>query len=205
METEKILITSEGLGFINTMDIVEKAGVYGELGRKEIIRLRLLAEELIGMMRGVAGDIEAYFWITQEDKSYELHLKSDINMSQERHKRLVDLSTSKKNAAVKGFMSKLNEIITVALLPVEDENIIAQNVSLGIMTMGGATVSHSSIDAYMWSLQRYKSALDEDESEDAKEEWDELEKSIVASIADEVKVSVKGSTVEIVIYKNFGE
>ena len=49
-----------------------------------------------------------------------------------------------------------------------------------------------------WSLSNYKTALDDarDDSADAKEEWDELEKSIVASIAKDVVVGVKKNTVE---------
>ena len=42
-------------------------------------------------------------------------------------------------------------------------------------------------------------------AEDAKarEEWDELEKSIVANIADEVSIAIRGSEVEMTVYKNF--
>ena len=49
-----------------------------------------------------------------------------------------------------------------------------------------------------WSLNKYKDAQKEKE-----EPWDEIEKSIIANIADNVKVSVKGKVVEIVITKDF--
>ena len=37
----------------------------------------------------------------------------------------------------------------------------------------------------------------------AREAWDELEKSIVANLADEVEIYIQGSHVELVIYKKF--
>jgi hypothetical protein len=56
---------------------------------------------------------------------------------------------------------------------------------------------------YMWSLDTYKGSVESsiDKDEAAKEAWDELEKSIIASIADDVKVGVSGNTVELVIEK----
>ena len=49
-----------------------------------------------------------------------------------------------------------------------------------------------------WTLNRYKDA----ERNNA-EPWDELEKSIIANLADDVIVAVKGNNVEISIIKNF--
>ena len=40
--------------------------------------------------------------------------------------------------------------------------------------------------------------------EGAKEAWDELEKSVVSKIADDVKVSIEGRRVEMVIIKRVG-
>ena len=37
-----------------------------------------------------------------------------------------------------------------------------------------------------------------------KEAWDELEKSVVSHVADEVKVSIRSGTVEMIIYKKLG-
>ena len=55
------------------------------------------------------------------------------------------------------------------------------------------------VTSEMWSLSKYKSALD---AKDA-EKWDELEKSVVAKIADEVKIAIRGSKVEMLVYKDF--
>ena len=51
--------------------------------------------------------------------------------------------------------------------------------------------------------QAFEVTVDKVKSENmaARAAWDELEKSIVANIADDVKVSVKGNNVELVIEK----
>ena len=59
----------------------------------------------------------------------------------------------------------------------------------------------------IWSLAKYRQSVDEARAsdQDTTEAWDELEKSIVASIADDVRVGVKGDTVELVIEKRLGD
>ena len=56
---------------------------------------------------------------------------------------------------------------------------------------------------YLWSLERYRAAMEKEKEQSpvVKEAWDELEKSIVASIADDVRVSVSGKKVELIIEK----
>ena len=55
-----------------------------------------------------------------------------------------------------------------------------------------------------WSLVQYSGAVGApgEESGDAgRQAWDELEKSVVAHVADDVRVSIKGSDVEMTIVK----
>ena len=71
------------------------------------------------------------------------------------------------------------------------------------MGMGGVVIA----DIYMWSLQQYRQDVQEQKEKGDDEAiddlLDELEKSIVANIADDVKVSVKGNSIEMIIRKNF--
>ena len=59
MKTEKIVVTSQGQGIADALTLTEKAGVYAGLDKKPALHLRLLAEELIGLLRGIAGEVEA--------------------------------------------------------------------------------------------------------------------------------------------------
>ena len=54
--------------------------------------------------------------------------------------------------------------------------------------------------AYLWSLGQYRDTVKREKQE---EKWDELEKSVIASVADDVIVGIKGKRVDIVIVKNF--
>jgi hypothetical protein len=57
---------------------------------------------------------------------------------------------------------------------------------------------------FEWSLLQYKSMVEQEKQhKQSSEAWDELEKSIVANIADDVKVGVRGDIVEMTIIKRF--
>jgi hypothetical protein len=66
----------------------------------------------------------------------------------------------------------------------------------------GATFDASAV---VWSMALYKEDVQNhiSENEKASEAWDELEKSIVANIADDVKVKIIGNDVEMIIIKSF--
>ena len=52
-------------------------------------------------------------------------------------------------------------------------------------------------DEAYWSLQAYRKSV----SDEKAEEWDELEKSIIAKLADEVKVWLENDCTKVVIEK----
>ena len=54
--------------------------------------------------------------------------------------------------------------------------------------------------AHSWSLEQYRSSL---RGQAKGEDWDELEKSVIASVADDVIVGVKGKQADIIIVKRF--
>ena len=69
---------------------------------------------------------------------------------------------------------------------------------------GGSPTMYRS---YAWSMEDYKEQLrqySEENREEAKDAWDELEKSVVGHIADDVKVFISGRTVEMTIIKKMG-
>ena len=66
--------------------------------------------------------------------------------------------------------------------------------------MPGSTIAPESMT---WSMVDYRGQLEQYAKKDpgALEAWDELEKSVVAHVADDVKVAIRGRTVEMAIYK----
>ena len=53
---------------------------------------------------------------------------------------------------------------------------------------------------FLWRLEEYKNLVKKEEPAEA---WDELEKSVIASVADDVIVGVKGRNANITIVKKF--
>ena len=54
--------------------------------------------------------------------------------------------------------------------------------------------------SYLWTLDHYRNSIKKDEQA---ADWDELEKSVIASVADDVIIGVKGTKADIVLIKKF--
>ncbi len=178
---------------------------------KKAMHMRLLVEETLGMVRAMAGVYRAVFWIEEENGTYRICLTMKTDMNAEKKAELLSVSKSGKNAAVKGFMGKIGEIIENGLLNYDHVMELQQEygggaVNYAYMGIGGQTGGMMETSLY-WTLQDYRTALYDAEEENggAAEAMDELEKSIVASLADDVIVGVKKDKVDITIVKSFAE
>ena len=202
MKTTKITVNTHGDGMERALQESEKTGISCGLSPKELLRLRLLSEELFGMIRSITGNTQADYWLEYQNRHFSIHLQLSVRMTQDLYTELVDVSTSGKNVAVKGFMGNIKNMIAVMLLP---QNVNLLGSSLGLMSLGGSASQYNGSEAYNWSMSRYKAGLEDDDTEtdDKENASDELEKSIIASLSDEITVSIVGSRVEITIFKTF--
>ena len=66
MNTQEFTLTSQGLGMNEALDATEKLGKEGGLNEKNLMQLRLLAEELFGMLKSITGNQEAVYHAEQE-------------------------------------------------------------------------------------------------------------------------------------------
>ena len=176
----------------------EKAAGYAKLEKKQSGRLRLLAEELVGMLPELLDFSTGTFWIECEGKNIELHtsLSPDETVTSKKRDELLKVSTSGKNAAVTGIMSKIKLAATFMLLDYNDVSKYAPQIYNDAYLYLGMT---KNTELLSWSLANYRSNAEEEKGEP----WDELEKSIIANIADDVLVSVDGKSVEIIVKKTF--
>ena len=186
---------------------VEKVTAYNGLEDKKALRLRLLAEELCGMLPGLIENFSGKFWAENDGDDYKLHveLKAD-DMSIDLRDELISVSKSGKNAAAKGVMGKIRAVAETMLLAASDPELsvpseeyydyCGYNMGFGYID---PTISYETGYVYSWSLFNYKTAVEEKE-EDA---YAELERSIVAKLADDIIVGVRGKNVEIVVKKSF--
>ena len=201
-KTTTMKISSREIGMQDALAVTEKLAVDSGLTKKQIMHLRLLAEELFGMLRSIAGDVEADYWLEYRDKSFELHMKSEIKLTEEMRRQLISASSSGENAAARGFMGKLRVMIAENLFySIPGSSLL----SLGMMSMASPSAQAAGGSAYMWSMEKYKESVEKekDENAEASEAWDELEKSIVANIADEVSVRILGHNVDMTVSKAF--
>lgn len=205
MKTDVIEISPAGEGMAEALRQTEQAAAYRDLSPKEGLRLRLLSEEMMGMLRTIVGGGPSRFWIESEGKRFSLHLSAEVQLDADMREELLKASTSGKNAAVQGFMGRIRDIFTRIAAP--NESSISptdygfsyvdvtsfDDASLGVTTHG---------ITYGWSMNAYKSAVEERREEEP-DKWDELEKSITARLADEIRIFIRGNAVELVIEKAF--
>lgn len=195
-------------------DETQKISAYVNLDQKQALRLRLLSEELVGMLKELSGNFEGEFWVEAEDLNIDLIVRIYVidAMDNKTKKSFIDVSSQKKNAAAKGIMGKIRDVVENMMYP-EDAALTSNYITsgLGVDAMLYSenqndetenTDAENIVDNIMldnsWSLNNYKHKQREN-----KGTWDEIEKSIIANIADDVKVSVKGKDVMIIVSKNF--
>ena len=198
MRNEKIMISSKDLSLSEALkDIDENISELG-LGRKDALHLRLIAEETLGMLNAMSGDYKALMWFERGVKEAQMFLTAKMgSMDIDTKTELLSVSTSGRNESSKGFMAKIGDIIENGILNFENVMKLEQEYGRGYIGYGSMTEMSSDF-ALSWSLAQYRNSLEsmkEDNSE-AEDAWDELEKSVVASLAEDVTVGVKKEQVE---------
>ncbi len=212
MQTDKIKVTSRGSGVSQALEEAGKFAAYVGLDSKAVLRLRLLAEETLGMVEAITDDFTAEFWIeSTQDKLCRIHLTARTIMDYNKKQELINASSDKKNAAARGFMGKIRQIIENSLYSIDEVGSLQSEYGgtslmfgeMGMCETDPATFMNSA--TYLWSLEKYRNTVSSCSTNNAaaKEAWDELEKSIVANIADNVSVAVKGDVVDLIIEKKF--
>lgn len=191
MKTEVIYVSSKGQGMDAALALADRTAEQLGSSHREALHLRLLVEEMMSTMRSIIGQLEGKFWIEVEDGVCQLHLKSKTFMDTEQRNQLLSASSDGKNKAHRGIMGKLRAFFEP--MPIDDCPAYLARTVLPGNDDGELT----------WSMEAYRERLErrKDASRRAQEEWDELEKSVVSHIADNVEVSIHGYDVELVIYK----
>ena len=148
MRTSSIKVTSRGEGMEEALEETEKLGKEAGLTDKEQFHLRLLAEELFGTMRSIAGDVEADYLVEQDGKSFRINVESEVELTLEMKQRFVSAASSGENDAGKGFMGMIRDIIGTVLLPSEAG---PNMLSLGLASLGSPS-GYGADHSYTWSL-----------------------------------------------------
>ena len=193
MKSEVITVSSKGSGMDAALALADQTAKQLGLSSRDAMRMRLMVEEMMSMMRSIIGQLEGKFWIETDDKAYRLFLQSKTLMDAEQRGQLLSASTSGRNAAHRGIMGKIRAFFEP--MPVLDTPaFLVESIEIPGNENGELNWS---LEAYRERLLKRKAA-----SEEAMTEWDELEKSVVSHIADDVEVSIRNNDVELMILKN---
>lgn len=197
MVTNKCVLTGTDEDLEEVLKEVEIAAVYNRLERKPSIQLRLLAEEMIGVEKGILGFVRGEFYMENDKNEYKLHLDAQLNLEPSERDAFVNVSSSKRNEVYKGFKGKILKAI--------DSMTGAGASAAGVTSpMASTYMENDVITGFqsngldLWQLTRY-----EEENRDNQEIWDELEKSIVACLADEILIGFREGQLSMTVIKKF--
>lgn len=173
MKSDIIKIDNSGNGFQEALAQTTKTAQFRNLTHKETLQLRLCAEEMLSLARSVTGEMQATFWLESEGKQFDMHLSTKTIMDKEKRNNLIASATSRKNEAASSFLGKLRDAFEEAMVSEVDYSIPEDAVD---------------------DLANHPIVIPE---------WDEYEQSILREVADEVKIAVRGDTVDMTITKSF--
>ena len=175
----------------------EKVAVYNELTHKQTLQLRLMCEEIDGLLPKIVDNFNGDLWIDFENGVCKVNIELRFEkFTIEKKDGLIGISKDKKNAAATGITGKIRSAIEDVLWDEDSMRALERTENFYYLSDVHDRMDYS----YFWSLEEYRSTV---RSNERPEEWDELEKSVIASVADDIIVGVKGKNANIIIVKNF--
>ena len=177
---------------------------------KKALHLRLLAEEALGMMNGLLSVRDGEFWVEKNKEGYELHAQARTkNMTAGAEKRLLEASTSGENDCYKGVSGKICRALDwlISQQPAEDDDPIVFDAHKKQVLMDNPyarkmSEALASTGTVQWSFSQYIAS----ENPDLKaEQWDELERSVLSNLADDIRIGVRDRDVFITVCWNDDE
>ena len=175
MRSDTILIDNKGNGFDNAIKETAKAAEYCGLEKKDALYLQLCTEEILSLARSVTGEMQASFWLENEGKQYTLHMSTKAVLDKEKRSLLIASSTTGRNEAAKTFLGQIRDSFERAM---------------------AADADHSNMIPEM--VMSDVSACPDDS-----DGWDWYERSILKKVSDQVKITIRGKTVELTVVKTF--
>ena len=174
-------------------EFAEKNGITG----KDCYHLGLLTEEVLGMANQILHVYDGELWVESTATGYEIILEAAV------HKKTSGKAVP--TASPEGFMAKIAEMLNCSYV---FENTMETPEDLAgmlpdYMRYGIQEEKEAKVWAGRWSLSAYRDNLRNRREENPKAEpaLDELEKSIVAHLADEVTIGIHGQKIRLVIAK----
>lgn len=155
-------------------------------------RLRLIGEELLGMVGGVLDISNGRFWIEGGEDGVLVRLAAEAILGTVAKDELDQVS---KNTEYKGFSGLIKKTIDNIGEIFRDSGATMGNITESEMGVGGVSIiTQEEVD---WSLAKYQDSLDRDMKAGT---WDELEMSVLKKLSKDIKISYRNDRVDIIVY-----
>ncbi len=201
MKTSRIVIYNDGRGMSDALSEVERFGADQGLNYKEALRLRLLAEEMMRMVRSMMGRFRGSFWAEGTEREAELYLEARARADYEPQRQLPAFPGRGENLMPRGFMGRVRGIFEAFIISTDAAGLSLREYE-GMITSGDF---NGFMYDRMWTMSRFKNGTGESISGSGRAGWngDEPGNSIVERMADEVLVGMHSDIVQVVIKKTF--
>lgn len=190
MRTDKLWVNGSIRRNDEVNEILHDFAAAAKIAGKDFQHMTLLTEETLEMANNLVKNFDGEIWLRTTSSGYEIILEADVRAND-----------SSRPEAASGFMAKIAEMLNcsymfenVAEMPENLADALPDYMSYGSRETGSAPVW-----AGNWALSAYRSNL---RASGSAVNLDELEKSIVANIADEVTIGIHGRRIRLVISKN---
>lgn len=203
MITDKYLIRDGSTDKV--LDKIERFAYCYDFKSKEIMQIRLLAEEIISLISPTLALSDGRCWIETDKKSFSVTIDCDAGikgLDDERKKMLLKMGGAEKNKGIFGMISKVFEFLSTS--DVDDSTVSGQR-----MFYSYGADSHYM--GYYWNpafsdTLPHVDVIDKKKEAKSSSEYD-LEISIIEGCADDICVSLQkartGKRMEITVVKLF--
>lgn len=202
--TEQIFVNSDDSRNEEVYEQMDSVIDSLKLHKSDALHMKLLFEETVSMVKAITGDFTALVWAERYNDECWLRLMGKTKMDIDKKIDLMSVSSTGENAMAVGFMGKIKDIVETGLLTYDGVSKLQQKYNgYGFecdgtaLSVGG--VNPTSYSGFVWTMDEYKQDLNTKESPQSEAYWDELEKSIVASIAKNVIVGIEKNQMEMAI------
>ena len=197
MKTEKLWINGMIRRNSDVNEILEEFAAQCGIRGKAAQHLRLLTEETLGMANQMLKHFDGEIWLESTASGFEIILEADVRENEE--------GKHAPGASPAGFMAKIAEMMNCSYMFESTEEMPEDLAEMlpDYMSYGSRKGTDMPAWAGRWSLSAYRQNLLEQRKRkrSADLNLDELEKSIVAQLAQEVTIGIHGNRLRLVITK----
>ena len=174
------------------------------LDPKTALRIRLLTEEVLEMVKNIVGTFSGEFWVEHSKDEFHIHLDgktSKIDLDTENE--LLSASKDGENVSVRGFGAMISQFINHHKEYIDNLlDAMGESVTNDYMYLG-PVIDNDLTNQINWTMQNYTQYVTDQSNtnEQIEEARDDLEKSILANLADDIQVGVLDENITITVIK----